>query len=167
MSQVRGYRHLDRKLYIPPSSNSRVRIGYDPRYHPTQLDIPYSSANFFTLPENLPGRLNTDDFIFFKWQQNINPMEYDVIISSNDTAGSPWRNLGSLNVQIKLPEVYFDADSQIGVVPKRDSSKPSFWGRLNRASTYSIPLVKSYPALKYNLERHGVLTAAVGKSNLA
>lgn len=138
---------------------------YNSNYHPTQLDIPYSGPNFFTLPSNLPGRLNTDDLIFFRWQTNISPLEYDVIITSNDTAGPPFRSLGTLNNQIQLPQVYLDADALVGVVPKFDRSRPSFWGRLNRASTYSIPLVRSGPG-KYNLERHGVLTAAVSGSNL-
>lgn len=137
-----------------------------PSYHQVQLDIPYSSGHFFSLPENLPGRLNTDDFIFFRWQQNISPMEYDVVISSNDTSGAPFRTIGSLGQQVKLPQVYLDADAMVGVIPKRDPSKPSFWGRLNRASTYDIPLVSSRYG-KYNLSRHGVLTAAVSMSNLA
>lgn len=140
--------------------------GYDPRYHPTQLDITYSSGHFFSLPKNLPGRLNTDDFVFFKWQNNIQAMEYDVVISSNDTAGPRFRKIGSLDVQLKLPEVILDADALIGVIPKKDRSKPSFWGRLNRASTYSIPRVPMRPG-QYSLERHGVLTSAVSHSNLA
>jgi len=135
--------------------------------HHYQLDIPYAGPKFMNIPKIMPGRINTDDFVYFKWPRHFNPNLYNVLIEPNDTAGTRFRNLGGLIVNgmtpgmVPLPSVYFNAESKIGVVPINDSRLPSFWSRLNRASTYDIPDVDSRRGGAWPMVRHGILTAAV------
>jgi hypothetical protein len=136
---------------------------YNP--HPQQLDITLSGQDFLSIPEHMPGRLNTDDFVYFEYSNLRDPNNYTVVISSNDTSGSQFRSIGPLRKFVKLPFVQLDAYGVIGLVPNNDHTKPQFWGRLNRASTYVVPSVGGKPG-KYALERHGVLTAAVSDSHL-
>ena len=133
--------------------------------HLYQLDIPRTSGNFFSIPKHSPGRVNTDDFVFFVWPHNFNFQDYTVVMSSNDVAGPQFRKIGPMGRQIELPYVHIDAYGTIGVIPTLNPNLPQFWGRLNRGSTYEIPLVSS-PG-KYTMKRiGGVLTSAVSVSNI-
>lgn len=129
-------------------------------HHHYQVDIPYASQNFMSLPQYVPGRVNTDDFVYFKWPRSLNPQQYSVLVEPNDTAGGSFRTLGTLSDAVGLPVVYFNAESMIGVVPTNNGQLPAFWSRLNRGSTYVIPDVGKQPGV-FSMDRHGVLTAAV------
>lgn len=128
-----------------------------------QLDIPFSHGHFFHLPKGLPGRVNTDDFVFFNLPAGLNPVEYSVVVSSIDTSGPPLRTIGSLQESVELPFVQYGAHGKILVIPKRNPNLPSFFARLNRGSTYTIPDVrgKHRPGMSHEMIRHGVLTAGV------
>lgn len=142
---------------------------YSPYAHEVQCDMTLSGQDFLSIPEEMPGRVNTDDFIFFEGINNLPESQrqhYSVIISSNDTAGSTFRKLGPLKSYIKLPFVKLDAYGTVGILHNYDENQPSFWSRLNRGSTYTIPSVGNKPG-RYVLKRHGVLTSAVSDGHLA
>lgn len=128
-----------------------------------QLDIPFSHGHFFHLPKNLPGRVNTDDFIFFNIPAGIDASDYTVVVSSIDTSGPPLRTIGMLSESVELPFVHYGAHGKVMVIPTRNPNLPSFFSRLNRGSTYSIPDVrrKHQPGMSHEMIRHGVLTAGV------
>lgn len=130
-----------------------------------QLEISLTSQWFGEIPKYMPMRLNTDDFVFFTWPQHLNPQNFMVVMSVNSTAGSLYRSIGPLKKQVELPYNKFDAYAVIGVIPKSDPRLPSFWQRLNRASTYHIP--HNYvPGGQHMMARSGVLTSAVTLDNL-
>lgn len=131
--------------------------------HRVQCDITYSGQDFLSLPRFLPGRLNTDDFVFFNWPNNFNSSGYHVVISTNDVAGPTYRRISKLAGQVEVPFVQLDAYAVIGVIHETNENKPQFWSRLNRGSTYSIPEVSQNRGAKYEMTRHGVLTAAVSQ----
>jgi hypothetical protein len=130
-------------------------------YPQVQTDITLTGGEFLSLPRMLPGRLNTEDFVFFHWPPHLNPKDYTVVISTNDTAGPIYRKISPLMNQVNLPFVQTDAYATIGVIPTTDGRKSQFWSRLNRGSTYGIPNVPLNTGMQYNMQRHGVLTSAV------
>jgi hypothetical protein len=130
--------------------------------HHTQFDILYSHRDFGILPKHLPGRVLEDDYIYFHVPAEMNASLYDVVIESMDTAApTPFRNLGSLSqVSVPLPFVYLDAYARVFVIPKSNPSLPTFFARLNRGSTYTIPSVgRTPPGAKIQMKRSGALTA--------
>ena len=128
-----------------------------------QLDIPFASGHFFSLPKNLPGRVNTDDFMFFNIPAGVNPADYTVAVSSIDTSGPRYRTIGVLQQSVELPFVQYGAHGQVLVLPTKNPNLPSFFSRLNRGSTYTIPDVrgKHKAGMTHEMTRHGVLTAGV------
>jgi len=132
-------------------------------YHPhsLQADITLAGNKFISIPRETPGRLNTDDFVFFNWPSTVNPNEYTVVVESMDTAGAQYRKVAPLSKQINLPFVQFDAHALIGVIPNHDERKPQFWARLNRGSTYQLPTVPRGASGKFTMQLHGVITASV------
>ena len=135
-----------------------------------QTDLPYASGNFYILPKHLPGRVNVDDFVFFRWPSTMNQHDYMVAIDSLDTShpSGHIRTIGELQHNVELPQVIFDAYASIYVLPKVDSSKPSFYSRLNRGSTYIINDVSKVhtPGARYQMDRHGILRAGTTSSIL-
>ena len=122
-----------------------------------QNEILYAGGYFYDLPKHLPGRVNTDDFVYFVIPPTINAAEYAVVVQTLDTSGpTSWRKL-KLAKTVELPFIHYDAYAGIGVVPLRDPRKPSFYSRLNRGSTYTIPSV-TQPG-RYEMLRSGMLTA--------
>lgn len=119
-----------------------------------QLDILLSQSHFFTLPRYLPGRLNTDDFVFFRWCSGINPEKYDVVVESNDVSGPTYRKISPLLESVELPHVRFPWRGRIGVIPKTDKL-PSFEAELHRGSTYIIPDTHGKNG-RFQMERHGM-----------
>jgi len=139
-------------------------VQYDPQ-HLSQLDITLTGGDFFSIPRHMPGRLTSEDYVFFKWPRGFNPAEYTIVVSANDTAGSPIRRISPLKSQVELPFTIIDAYGMIGVLPNTNSRKPAFWERLNRGSTYYIPDVGTSSGV-HSMERHGVLTSGVFAPNL-
>lgn len=127
------------------------------REHNFQLDLPFAGPNFINLPKQLPGRQNTDDFVYFKFPAWLKG-KYSVLVESADTAGARFRKIGPLQTMVELPIVLYNAESLIAVVPDTNANLPTFYGRLNRASTYIIPDQRT-PG-KFEMTRTGVLTAA-------
>lgn len=136
-----------------------------------QLDTPFSNGRFFSLPKFLPGRVNVDDFVFFNYPHTMDPNEYMIALETLDTSNphAPVRTIGPLRSEAELPHVHYDAYASIFVLPKVDPLKPTFYARLNRGSTYSIPDVSRshQPGGKYEMRRHGMLTAGADQSKLA
>jgi len=136
-----------------------------------QLDIPFSNGKFFSLPKHLPGRVNVDDFIFFDFPETMNPLDYMVAVDTLDTTNpkAPIRTIGHLRRDVELPHVQFNAYGSVYIMPKVDPRKPTFYARLNRGSTYSIPNVSHVhqPGGKYEMRRHGMLVAGADDSKLA
>lgn len=128
-----------------------------------QLDIPFSHGHFFHLPKSTPGRVNTDDFVFFNIPAGLKKTDYTVVVSSLDTSGGPLRTIGALQDSVELPFVQYGAHGKLLVIPTHNPHLPSFFARLNRGSTYTIPDVrgKHTPGMTHEMTRHGVLTAGV------
>lgn len=131
--------------------------------HETQFDQLLTGRNYGILPKHLPGRVTMEDYIIFKAPATMNVSAYDVVVTSNDTAGPLYRKIGPLSLtSFNLPFVHFDAYSEVYVIPKTDARLPRFFARLNRGSTYTIPQVTSFqPGQLIQMNRSGMLTAAV------
>lgn len=124
-----------------------------------QLDIPLSNGKFFNISKHIPGRVMTDDFVFFNnYSRVIDPSKYGVYMSSNDMAGTSYtRFLGFLGERVEVPHVHLDAYAKIYVQPLSKNPKlPFYVARLNRGSTYSIPNMTS-PGV-HQMHMHGVHT---------
>ena len=128
--------------------------------HVAQLDIPFADGLFFELPRQLPGRVNVDDFIYFTIPGDIDKKKYIVVVTSMDTAGTPYRSIGALDDMVTLPFVHYNDDANVGVIPTYDPSLPSFWARLCRGNTYQIPSVRKQSG-QFGMIRLGVLTSGV------
>jgi len=121
-----------------------------------QLDIMWAGPDFFTLPANLPGRLNGDDFINFKWSPEIEKHRhrYQIVVESLDTAGPTYRSIGPLQASVQLPFVKFDWHARLGVIPD-SASIPAFEAELVRGSTYVVPSTGGRNG-RYQMERFGM-----------
>ncbi len=136
-----------------------------------QLDLPLSGGKFYSIPKHIPGRVNVDDFVFFNYPSNVNPSDYEVVITTLDTSqpSSHLRRIGPLRTNVELPHVHFDAYASIYVMPKSDPTKHTWYARLNRGSTYTLPAVSGIHrhGVKHEMYRSGVLSAGADVSNLA
>lgn len=134
-----------------------------------QLDTPFSNGKFFSLSKHLPGRVNVDDFVFFEYPSFINPLDYMVAVDTLDTSdpSAPIRTIGPLRGGVELPHVHYDAYAAIYVFPRENPTLPTFYSRLNRGSTYTIPDVRIYHQIgaKYEMRRSGILTAGADRSS--
>lgn len=129
-----------------------------------QLDLPFSNGHFYNLPKNVPGRLNVDDFVFFNIPKGVNSHDYSVVVTTLDTSQLPHRTIGPLMTNVELPHVHFGAQGSIYLIPKTKAHLPTYYARLNRGSTYDIPTIdfsKHKTGMKYEMVRHGILTAGV------
>jgi hypothetical protein len=155
------------ELFLSQSQMSKPTLPF------VQLDVPLAGAKFGILPKYLPARVNVDDFVFFSWPHTMNPSDYVVAVETLDTSDprTPYRTIGPLSANVELPFVIFGAYARIFVLPKTDPRKPSFWGRLNRGSTYHINqnlLDDHKPGdAPHQMVRHGMLTAGVSMEKAA
>lgn len=141
-----------------------------PRLGAVQLDLPFANGKFYSLPKHLPGRVNVDDFVFFSFPESMNPKDYMVAIDTLDTSQHTHiRTIGELRANVELPFVHLDAYASIYVIPKYDSSKHTYYARLSRGSTYTIPNLqgKHIPGAKHEMKRSGVLNSGTDISNFA
>jgi len=125
---------------------------------PRQYDISWTRADWIEIPPDMPGRLNGDDFVMFRWGACFPYTRYIVVIQSLDTAGPPFRSIGCLSPQLRLPHVQlgYGSDIKIGVIPDCESL-PRFTAKLVRGSTYVIPpLRECCPDGEYMMERFGM-----------
>lgn len=123
-----------------------------------QYDILWARGDWYEIPPDIPGRLNGDDFVMFRWDSCLPSERYQVIIQSLDTAGPPFRSIGCLAPQLRLPFVQlgYGSDIKIGVVPDCEDL-PSFVAKLVRGSTYVITWPKKRcPRGQYMMERYGM-----------
>jgi hypothetical protein len=141
-----------------------------PKLYQVQTDLPLANGKFYGLPKHLPGRVNTDDFVFFNIPSEINPSDYEVVIESLDTSQhTHLRKIGTLMANVEIPFVHLDAYASIYVMPKVDPTKHTFYARLSRGSTYTIPVVQGLhrPGIKHEMKRGGVLLSGADSSNYA
>ena len=120
-----------------------------------QYDILWARPDWFIIPPQLPGRRNGDDYVVFKWPCNFPASRYTVVIQSLDTAGPPFRSIGNLDYQVLLPFVQlgYGSDIKIALLPDT-TGLPSFWAKLIRGSTYTIPEIKGNGV--FMMERSGM-----------
>ena len=118
-----------------------------------QLDILATRADWFTLPRNLPGRLNGDDFVHFQWS-GLNPANYQVIVEVLDNSGATYRSISPLKKSVELPHVQYGWHPRLGVVPN-SPHLPTFEAELFRGSTYIIPNTGGKNG-RFQMEQHGM-----------
>lgn len=128
-----------------------------------QLDTLFSPGTFGVIPKHVPGRMNTDDFVYFSYHSSFPAKEYYVVVTTEDTSGAPLRQLSHLEKTVELPQVHFGAHGKIFLIPVTNPSLPTYFARLNRGSTYSVAdlPIRSRPGTKIEMARHGVLTSGV------
>jgi hypothetical protein len=112
-----------------------------------------------TIPAWSEGRKDERDYVRFTWERSLNPNLYEIAVSASDASSPGWLTIGPLRERVQLPFIWFCADGMIAVLPKQDPSLPRFVGRLNRASTYHLPDIRSGGT--YRMDPHGVMTASV------
>lgn len=124
-----------------------------------QLDIPFSNGKFFGISKHIPGRVMSDDFVYFNNLHNLDARKYSVYVSSNDMAGESFtRYIGPLTERVALPHVQNDAYAKIYVEPtNKDRRLPFYVSRLNRGSTYAIPKINTRGT--HEMHMYGVLKA--------
>jgi hypothetical protein len=125
-----------------------------------QLDMPGTSAEDYTVPRDVPGRLSALDFVKFVWPANVDPARYSVVVESNDSAGPRWRKISNLAQVVELPNVQYGWESKIGVIPDAHEL-PAFQGTMYRGSIYVIPNVTRDAVRRsrtgvFKLEQHGM-----------
>jgi len=101
-----------------------------------QLDIMAYDKWTVSIPPM--ARFNGRDFITFNIPRNLPMNCYDVVLESNDTAGSTWRKIGKLRHRLQVPQVRFAEHARIAVVPNSERL-PRFVSELVRGSEYIIP----------------------------
>ena len=128
-----------------------------------QLDNLSAPGTFGVIPKHVPGRMNTDDFVFFSYPSSFPAREYYVVVTTEDTSGGPLRQLSFLEKNVELPQVQFGAHGKIFLIPVSNPNLPTYFARLNRASTYTVSDIPyhSRPGTKIEMTRHGVLTSGV------
>ena len=122
-----------------------------------QLDLYKWGSNFLSIPKYIPGRLNADDFLYFKWCAELEPIvdRYTVVIESLDNAGATMRSISKLREAVEIPYVQLGWYPRLGLVPDSDKL-PLFEGQVIRGSLYIIPETKGING-KYLLRREGML----------
>lgn len=118
-----------------------------------QLDILATRAHWFTLPRQLPMRLDGTSFVHFIIPPHIDNKRYKVVIESLDTAGPTFRSIGTLKQSMELPHIQYGWEPRLGVIPD-DPSLPSFEAVMYRGSTYVIPYTTVNGV--YQMTQHGV-----------
>ncbi len=124
--------------------------------HVRQLDMHRHHPDFYTIPKYLPGRLEADDFIFFKFPNSLNPQRYTVVIEGLDMSdNNPNRSIGKLNSALEVPQVKLGWHARLGVIPDSEQL-PSFESELYRGSTYIIPDTGRMNGV-FRMEQHGIV----------
>jgi len=121
-----------------------------------QLDILATRPDWFTIPRNVPGRLNAEDFVFFDYDgADIDISRYTVVVETLDvSSGSPFRSVSKLKETVEVPHVQLGQYAAILVIPD-SMSLPAFGSTLIRGSTYKIPKTGGAPHW-FQMIRHGV-----------
>ncbi len=122
-----------------------------------QLDMYRLGSEFLSMPKYVPGRLCGDDFLYFKWCNELAPHvdHYTVVIETVDISGATNRGISNLREVVEIPPVHLSWPSRIGVVPDRDGL-PMFEGELVRGSLYIIPETMGVNG-RYVMDREGML----------
>lgn len=135
-----------------------------------QLDISRDNPKFVEIPTWMPMRNTAEDMVTFVVPEGMDATRYDVVVRTKDTtSGGPGvptcealaRSIGKLGRRagqrkyvLKLPDVYFDWDAPIALIPDSDSL-PYFQAHLSRGSTYVVPRVSRNGT--YSMTRLGAI----------
>ena len=132
------------------------------KYYPNtqQADILLTSGKYYTLPKTLPGRVTTEDFVYFVWPSDFKPQLYTVAVESNDTLGATWRSIGPLMKNVELPHVYFGSNAKIALVPSR-GDLPRYVSYLDRGNTYIVRKTQSGNGV-FQMEKAGISVMSIG-----
>lgn len=122
-----------------------------------QLDLYRYGSNYLSIPKYIPGRLNSDDFIFFNWSSELEPVlnHYTVVIEALDNSGATMRSISKLRKAVEIPYVQLGWYPRLGLVPDTPNL-PLFEGQMIRGSTYDIPTTNGKNG-EFQLRRHGML----------
>jgi hypothetical protein len=108
---------------------------------PRQFDIPLTTQYYFITPTDVPGRITTDDFLFFtSTDSSIKFSDYDVLVESFN---GKFKKLGQLSTKVQLPHVHFLNDALLLVLPKNSVAEPKFIGTIQRGKQYVLSFNKS------------------------
>lgn len=116
-----------------------------------EMNFPYDSNQYYeNIPSSVKGRLTSEDYISFDWDETINASDYDVVVES---LNGNFRPIGVLKKDVKLPVVMYFPDSLLLILPKtNNNSIPKFVGTLERGKTYFVtkksPLKNGFYLLK-------------------
>ncbi len=118
-----------------------------------QFDILATRAHWFTIPRQMPGRLDGACFVHFIIPPHMDVNRYSVVVETLDTAGPTYRKISPLKQSVELPHIQYGWTARIGVIP--DSNiLPSFEANMYRGSTYVIPYTHKNGV--YQMTQHGV-----------
>ena len=122
-----------------------------------QLDTYNLNSEFLSMPKYVPGRLNSDNFLYFKWCNELAPHvdRYTVVIETLSVSGATYRGISKLREVVEIPPVHLGQNIRIGLIPDI-GSLPMFEGELIRGSLYIIPETNGVNG-SYQLDREGML----------
>jgi len=119
-----------------------------------QYDILATRAHWFTIPRQMPMRLDGTSFVHFIIPRELPVHRYKVVIESMDTAGPTYRSIGPLKQSVELPHIQYPWTARLGVVPDGEDI-PSFEAQMFRGSTYVIPHTLGRNGV-FQMTQHGV-----------
>lgn len=108
-----------------------------------QFDKTRNFGYWVSVPTEVKGRINADDYVFMNWDSNVPVGMYHVIVESASNAdpneSNRFRRIGRLEKYVELPDVHFSkgfgSHSRILILPDTEGL-PSYIGDLHRGSTY-------------------------------
>jgi hypothetical protein len=122
-----------------------------------QNDMYRQGANFLSIPKYIPGRQCGDDFLYFKWCNELEPYanQYTVVIESLDTSGATYRGISTLRQTVELPPIHLPSPARMALIPNT-KNLPMFVANLVRGSLYVIPETGGVNGV-YQMDREGML----------
>lgn len=100
-----------------------------------QFEIPLTTQYYFSIPATVKGRITTEDFISFDFDESFPNDNYDVVVQGYD---GKFKIVGSLEKTVILPHVRLPYESTLLVLHRTDPTKPKYIGTVKRGKTYSI-----------------------------
>lgn len=110
-----------------------------------QFDIPLSNQLFFSLPNDVRGKVNSEDYVYFKWDDADESYNYDIAVQS---FSGEILKFTPLKYRVKLPHVIYSEDTLFFLIPKFNKQLPLYIGTLKRGKRYDINKKSPY---SYNL----------------
>lgn len=121
-----------------------------------QLDTYNLNSEFLSMPKFIPGRLNSDQFLYFKWCGELERYvdKYTVVIETASVSGAINRGISKLREAVEIPPVHLGQNVRVGLIPESEHL-PMFEAELIRGSLYIIPDTKGVNG-RYQMRREGM-----------